>query len=435
MPMNTNTQINPWSSKRAVVLLSFIALALFAAPLSAAPLTGTKNIPGDYADLATAITDLNTQGVGSGGVTLNLVAANPQTAPPGGYVIGNTGSAVLTTSSAANTITIQGNGNTITAGLQVVANLNDAIFKLIGADWVTITGFTMIENAGNTVVTPAASNTMTEWGVALLYVTTTDGATNNTIQGNNISLNRTYANSFGVYSNVRHNATAPTTTADITAASGANNSNKVYGNTISNVNLPISFVGSTTVANMDQGNDIGGTTAPTGNTITNWGGAASLSSYVSVSGSIFGIYANNQIGVNISRNSLTSAALASATTTRGIFLDYTGTSPTGTFTDSINNNTVTVTNSTSSTFEMIRSQGITTLNTPTTINMNNNSVLNCTSPGSFIRHRKQFYPWRVEHERKHSPRNLTFRRHLSIYRRFQYRRCFKHDQPEQQQHR
>ena len=372
-----------WRSKIAAAFLSLIALTLFAAPLSAVPLTGVKTIPGSYATLAAAITDLNTQGVGAGGVTFNLNVG--EIAPAGGYVIGDVGSAVLTTASAANPIVFNGGGNTITAnpGL-TLGNLNDAIFKLIGADWVTINGFVMQENAANTVTTPATANNMTEWGVALLYATATDGATNNTISGNTISLNRTYTNSFGVYSNVRHTAAAPTTTADITAASGANINNKVYNNNISNVNLPISFVGSTTVAFMDTGNELGGAASGQGNNITNWGGALSLSSYVSVSASIFGIYSNNEIGVTISRNSLTSAAIASATATRGIFLDYTGTSPTGTFTNNVNVNTVTVTNSTSSTFEMIRSQGITTLNSPTTININNNSVLNCSTPGSFI---------------------------------------------------
>ena len=49
---------------------------------------------------------------------------------------------------------------------------------------------------------------MTEWGVALLYVTTTDGAQNNTITGNTIDLNRVYQNTFGIYSNSTHTQTA-----------------------------------------------------------------------------------------------------------------------------------------------------------------------------------------------------------------------------------
>ncbi|MFN6073996.1 MAG: hypothetical protein ACK46Y_00400, partial [Fluviicola sp.] len=63
-------------------LLSLLLLVvLLVTNQSYAQLTGTRNIPGDYADLAAAITDLNTQGVGAGGVTFNLIAGNPQTAP------------------------------------------------------------------------------------------------------------------------------------------------------------------------------------------------------------------------------------------------------------------------------------------------------------------------------------------------------------------
>src|SRR5206468_9431136 len=139
-------------------------------------------------------------GVCPGGVTLNVIAGNPQTADVGGYVIGGAGSAVLTTSSSTAQVIIEGNANTITASAALtVGNLNDGIFKLIGADWITIDNFIMQENAANTV-TAAASNNMTEWGVALLYVTTTDGCQNDTISNNTITLNRTYQNTFGIYS-------------------------------------------------------------------------------------------------------------------------------------------------------------------------------------------------------------------------------------------
>ncbi|MEI8195986.1 MAG: hypothetical protein WCI73_08770 [Phycisphaerae bacterium] len=134
--------------------------------------------------IAAATTDLNTQGVDTGGVTLNLLAGNPETAPVGGYVIGGAGSQVLTTSSAANPVAIIGNGNTITANDSLTAgSTTDAIFKLVGADWITLSGFTMQENSANTSTTLAA-NTMAEWGVALLHVSTADGAQNNTIQNN-----------------------------------------------------------------------------------------------------------------------------------------------------------------------------------------------------------------------------------------------------------
>ena len=100
------TKINHRSLKSAAVFLSFIGLTLFASP-SFAQLTGTKNIPGDYATLAAAITDLNTEGVGAGGVTLNLIAGNPPTAPAGGYVVGGLGSLVSTAPAADVTLDVE----------------------------------------------------------------------------------------------------------------------------------------------------------------------------------------------------------------------------------------------------------------------------------------------------------------------------------------
>lgn len=214
------------------ITTSFVIVLLYLIEIhnANAQLTGTKNILGDYATLENAINDLNTQGVGTGGVTLNLIASNPQTAPSGGYAI------TTLSGSASDQIIIEGNSNTITSfSPQTTGALNDAIFKIIGSDYVTIRNFVMQENSSNTI-TSAGTNDMTEWGVALLYATTTDGAQNNRIQGNTISLNRMYQNTFGIYSNVRHSPTAVTTVADITSASGSNSNLKFYGNTISNVN-------------------------------------------------------------------------------------------------------------------------------------------------------------------------------------------------------
>lgn len=46
----------------------FLFLCLSFLNRSFSQLTGTKNIPGDYATLQAAITALNTSGVGAGGV-------------------------------------------------------------------------------------------------------------------------------------------------------------------------------------------------------------------------------------------------------------------------------------------------------------------------------------------------------------------------------
>ncbi|MCA6364975.1 MAG: T9SS type A sorting domain-containing protein [Bacteroidetes bacterium] len=357
--------------------LALMALTTVLLPgMLSAQLTGTRNIPGDYATLAAAITDLNTQGVGAGGVTLNLIAGNPETAPAGGYQITASGS-------LANPIIIQGNANVITAFTpQATGSLTDAIFKIIGGDFIAINGFVMQENPANTVLTPTASNTMTEWGVALFASSATDGAQNNAIAGNTISLNRTYGNTWGVYSNTRHSATVILIVTDASSPTGANSNNRVLANIISNVNYGVAFIGTATAANMDSGNDIGGNSPATGNTITNWGGLAAPSSYVSNTGTSYCIFMNNQIGENVSYNSLTSAAVSgTAVTFRGIYKTY-GISPAGTFTVNITNNTLTMTNGfTSGTFEHIRSESMGTLVTAT-ININNNTILNSAITGA-----------------------------------------------------
>ena len=350
--------------------LALMALASVLLPgMLSAQLTGTRNIPGDYATLALAITDLNTQGVGAGGVTLNLLAGNPETAPVGGYQI--TASGTL-----ADPIIIQGNANVITAATQTAGSLNDAIFKILGGDFIAINGFVMQENPANTVLTPAGSNTMTEWGVALLYASATNGAQNNAIAGNTITLNRAYGNSWGVYSNTRHTATAITIVADVTAISGTNSNNRVNANIISNVNYGVAFIGSTTAANMDFGNDVGGTSALTGNTFSNFGGLGAISNPVSNTGTSYGVFMNNQTADNVSFNTFTTTLSGTSITFRAIFKDYSGGSPTGTFTSSINNNSFTIASNftASGTFEHIRSQGMGALATAT-ININNNSII------------------------------------------------------------
>ena len=223
----------------------------------------TPALAATYTSLALAITALDGITAISGPVTITLTAGNPQTAPIGGYAIQFTA-----TTTAVNNIIITGNNNTITAFTpQAAGSYNDAIFKIIGADYITLQNFTMQENGANTITTDATNN-MTEWGVALLYASTTNGSQNNTIQNNSISLNRTYQNSFGIYSNTRHDAITTYFVADITNNTTAPNSNnKVYSNNISNVNTGIVFIGSGVAANQDVGNDIGGASVATGNTI------------------------------------------------------------------------------------------------------------------------------------------------------------------------
>lgn len=278
--------------------------------------SGTKTIPTDYATIAAFITDINTNGIGAGGVTLNVPSGYTETAPAGGLTITATGT-------VANPIVIQGTGGApkpiITAsGALTAGNLNDAIIKITGSDYLTISGLDLRENAANTT-TAAATNNMTEWGIALLYATTTNGAQNCTITGNTITLNKTYQNSFGIYSNSTHSAAAPTTSASATTAAGGNSGLKIYSNTISNVNIGMVVVGPTAAADHSAGLDIGGTSAGTGNSITNFGNTGSFSGYPNISGSVNGILVRNVSNINISYNTITSA-VTTASVLRAIYI-------------------------------------------------------------------------------------------------------------------
>ena len=335
------------------------------------------HLAGYYSSLTTAINALNTITVISGPVMLTCDASGSEIAPAGGYEISFT---AVTTN--LNYVVIDGNNSVITASsAQSTGVVNDAIFKIIGSDYVTLKNFVMHENPLNTT-TAAATNNMTEWGVALLYASATNGAQNNTIQGNTISLNRAYSNTFGIYSNTRHTAGVVTVVADITAASGSNSNNQVYSNNISNVNFGIAFIGSGTSTYLDNGNDIGGRSLNTGNTISNWGGAAAATGYISNPNASYCILVNQQTGENVANNTITSAAVSgTAVAFRGIVKDYTAIAPIGTFTSNVTNNTITMSSGfLSGVFQCIYNAGMTSLTTAT-INIENNNIANCALTG------------------------------------------------------
>lgn len=337
-----------------------------------------------YANLGPAITAIN-NGTHSGTVTCYLNAGWIFTAPGGGYVLPTVGSAanpITFIKNGTGTVTIQA-----TSG-QTVGSINDAVFKIIGGDYITLDGLTIQENASNTISASEATNNMTEFGVGLFYSSLTNGSQNNTIQNCTISLNKTYLNTFGIYSNTRHSATDMLTTAEVTAASGANSNNKIYANAISNVNCGIALIGAgTTLAAIDSGNDIGGSSLATGNTISNWGGGSALSSYISLTSSNYCIFSNQQINDIISFNTITSASISSGVTTGGILKNYSVASPIfGTIATTINNNIISVSNnptsSTSGDVFGINNLGLTPVLNTATVNINNNTVQNCVLGGS-----------------------------------------------------
>ena len=307
---------------------------VFSASTLKAQLTGVKTIPGDYATLDLAITDLNTQGVGIGGVTFNLLAGNPQTAPAGGYVINTAGS-------LTEAIVFNGNANTITSSTALVAGqLNDGIIKIVGTDNVTIQNFVLQEDVANTT-TASATNNMTEWGIALLYASLTDGARNCSLIGNTIVLNRIYQNTFGIYSNSTHSATSIATSATATSFDGSNSGLTILSNIINNVNIGIVVVGPTAAANNNDGVNIGGTGIATGNTITNFGTTGTFSGYANVSGTVNGILVRNSKNINVSFNTIISSiGGVTAGTLNGIQVPVFSNAPTGAFTQNLNSNSI-----------------------------------------------------------------------------------------------
>src|SRR5687767_15721763 len=66
---------------KTIVMRKFylLVLTLVMSVLANAQLSGPKSIPGDYPTIEAAVADLNTQGVGAGGVTFNVAAGHTET--------------------------------------------------------------------------------------------------------------------------------------------------------------------------------------------------------------------------------------------------------------------------------------------------------------------------------------------------------------------
>ncbi|MCX6278712.1 MAG: hypothetical protein NT004_11510, partial [Bacteroidetes bacterium] len=305
------------------------------------PTNTTPNLAASYTSLANAITALNAITAISGPVTLTCDAGS-ETAPVGGYSISFTASAT-----AVNNVVISGTATTTIAAFtpQVAGQKYDAIFRIIGCDYVTIQNFTMLENSANTVAA-VATNTMTEFGVGLFASSTTNGAQNNTIQNNTITLSSAtaYQNAIGIFSTTASSSTNSVQAA--TSIAGTNSNNKFYGNTISGVAHGLYFISPAQTATVfESGNDIGGTSLTTANTITygisNTAGDLGFTSYSGTTPA--GVFFRNVVGNSVRYNTINS--FSGLTLTSGGIFSANGTAPTGiTYTTNFSNNTITITN-------------------------------------------------------------------------------------------
>lgn len=292
--------------KTSLFFLLIFSIVLFLQGRSNAQLTGTKTIPGDYANITAAITDLNTQGVGTGGVVFNVAAGYTETAV----------NVVLTCAtnppSVSRPVTFQKSGlganPLLTAGVGV-STTTDGIFKLNGVNYVTIDGIDLQENVANTDAT-----TQMEWGYALVKQSGTLACQFTTIKNCTVTLNKNNVNSVCIYTG-NHLATS-TTALTVSAFTGTASYNRFYNNTCQNsfTGMQIQGYSAATPFDLyDQGNEVG-TVSGGRSQILNFGNGTSTSS-------AYGIRTINQNGLKIFNTNINSTGGADNNSTlNGIFL-------------------------------------------------------------------------------------------------------------------
>ncbi|NTV82776.1 MAG: hypothetical protein HGA23_00570, partial [Bacteroidales bacterium] len=339
--------------------LLLLSCALLVVQMTFGQLTGVKSIPGDYANIEAAISALNVQGVGSGGVTFNVAAGHTET-----FSVPTAGLITTTTGSAANPIVFQKSGAganpIITAATPGVGTM-DYIICFSGADYVTFDGINVQENAANV----AAPGWM-EWAFAVLKASETNGSRNNTVKNCAISLNPANTASYAVYSN--NHTTANTTQLVIADIAGTNSNNKFFGLTISNTYNGFYLYGradATPFTFYDQNNEIGVGGANTINGLGNTGGTA-------ISYGIYGYYQN---GVKIANNTFTGT---SALTTGSLYVMYFLTASNANV--DVYNNTISMNYTGTGSFYGIYVSGFGSSGTTNTVNFYNNSIINNTMP-------------------------------------------------------
>ena len=267
-----------------------------------AQLSGTKIVPGNYATIAAAVTDLNAQGVGAGGVTFNVAA---------GHIEISDIPVMNATGTVANPILFQKSGmganpkiQPLTAGT-VASSIalgvhGDGIFIINGGDYITFDGIDLITDAA------FAGNGMYEYGYYFKKATGTDACKNIIIRNCVITLNKAAIYSYGIFiSNI-----SGTTSVTVTSTGGRSENIKVYNNTISNAYGGIHVRGFNAVSPFDfydQNIWIGEDGA---NSITNFGGGSTP---------VFAIHAIFQNEFRANNNSI-SGGDNSTTTMYGILV-------------------------------------------------------------------------------------------------------------------
>ncbi len=337
--------------KKTFITLIFLMII---SALSYGQLTGSYTIPGTpYATVSAAISALNAQGAGTGGVIFNVAGGYTET------FSSLTAGLITATGTAANPIVFQRSGagsNPVITGCITGPGTTDYIIGLQGVDYITFDGIDVSETTG-----------VIEWGYAILKNSTTDGSQYVTVKNCSITLNKVNTNTVAIYS-ANVTPAAPLTQLTITDAAGGNSNNKFYSNTISGCYNGIIINGfNDPVAPYfyyDQSNEIG---KDGGNTISSIGGS-SLAAY--------GILTSSQNRLTIANNLINGTVSNTTGTCAGIQLN-----PAKNATVTVHDNTVSLAYNGSSVFYgFYNSMGTTC--TDNTYNFYNNIVTNCSSPNT-----------------------------------------------------
>lgn len=197
-----------------------------------AQLSGERTVPSDdYPDLQTVADSLNLYGVGSGGVSFML---------QGGSTFEESPIEFTATGNADDSIYIgwDGTGEKPSVNFEGTESDGEAGFTLTGVDNYTIDGLTITNSSSNI-----------EFGILIANMDEVNGASNNTVQNVDITLDK-----FNAYQTVGISVAALT---EPTAFEGNNHNNKFYNNSIDNVMMGYSLDGGTSTTEfMSVGNEI-----------------------------------------------------------------------------------------------------------------------------------------------------------------------------------
>ena len=327
----------------------------------AQPITGTKTVThlggGDYISIASAIADLNSKGVGTGGVIFDVAPGHIET-----FAAATSGT-ITATGTALNPIVFRkastGTNPLITAsGLGTIApstgtaSHGDGIIIIVGGDFITFDGIDLQE------MPAATGNARSEYGYYLKKASPTDACKNVTIRNSTITLDKTVIYSFGIFVSNIYAASSVT----VTSTGGRSEYIKIYSNNVSNCygGILAQGFGSLSQDIWDQNIEIGVDGA---NTITNFGGGSST---------VYGILTNYQHNLKVANNVVNGGSGSTASQMYGIRTDNGSNSNLDLYGNTVSLQTGSATTAIVGIYNAMGGGG-----TSNTVNIYNNIVENC----------------------------------------------------------